>query len=358
MKRIKVLYIGISDTLGGIERFIINICTLINRDIFSVGVIAYSTKYVEPEIFNELGVTVYPLTTKKEYDSIIKLFDIIHFNKNSALDLFALNIANKYNKKVIWHSHNTGLSHHNNFLFRFIHKLRRSYVVNHSNVLLACSNLAGKWMYGKKDFIFIPNGVNLQNIHFEDGVREEICRKFNIQSNSKIYGNVCRFSKQKNLFYLLDLFNLILKSESNSTLLLVGDGPLFEQLKDYSEKLGIQNSVDFTGFVKDVGDYYSAIDIMIVPSLYEGFPMTIVEGQACGCLCFVSDTITNQVKVTSAVNFFSLNDRIEDVVKNILKADTSKRKRIIEEFNNSIFLGQNMCKSIENTYLSLIKHEN
>ena len=167
-----------------------------------------------------------------------------------------------------------------------------------STDLCACSLESGKNLYGDKgEFTVINNGIDAAEFSFNVAARNKTRQALNIENNF-VVALTARFFREKNHTFLLDVFAQLLKIKPNAVLLLIGGGPLEEQLKAKAAKLNIQDKVKFLGFRSDVADILKAADAFVMPSLYEGLPLAGVEAQAAGLPCFFADTITKELDIT------------------------------------------------------------
>ena len=159
--------------------------------------------------------------------------------------------------------------------------------------------------------------------------------------------HIGRFTEQKNHSFLIDVFKYFHENiEKNSVLLLMGDGPLLEKIREKVGRVGLLNSVYFLGSVSNVSDYLAASDIFVFPSLYEGLPLAALEAQASGLPCVLSDSISSDCAVTSGVRFLSLNGNLSmwgQTISSLLSMVCSRQQFYIE-FLNSKF---NINKSID-----------
>lgn len=256
--------------------------------------------YIIPrKILNPLK---YIISLKK----VAKDYDIIHVHGNSATMVLEMIAAKLSGVKLrIAHSHNTTCS------LKLVDKLMRPLFYKLCNGRLSCGEEAGKWLFGQNDFVVINNGINSEKFKFNQSDRENFRNRYNL-SNKFVIGHIGNLVDQKNHIFLLDVFYHILKIQPNSNLLLIGDGPLKEVVRNRAEELKIADKLFFMGSVDNPQNYLSAVDLIIMPSLFEGFPLTLVEEQANGLKCLVADTITNMSNLTGFVEFLSLNTSSKD----------------------------------------------
>lgn len=227
-------------------------------------------------------------------------FDVIHVNGNSStmgLELFVAKLA-----KIplrISHCHNTKTG------YPLLNKLLKPIFNFSVNCRMACSQEAGKWLYGKKKFFIIDNGIDLNEYFPSSTSREKIRERYNLTANDFVLINVGYFNYQKNQFFLIDVISSL---PSNYKLILVGEGTNLLKIKKVVEQKNLKNRVIFVGAVNNVNEFLSAADVFLLPSRYEGFPFSLVEAQAAGLPCVVSNIVTKKVNLTGMVKFCSLKD--------------------------------------------------
>ena len=172
----------------------------------------------------------------------------------------------------------------------------------------ACSELAGRWLFGDKTFeqgkvTIINNAIDLDKFKYDEKVRKEKRKELNINDDTLVVGHIGRFVAQKNHTFLIDIFSELHKKEKNSILLLIGQGPLIGEIKQKVETLGISDSVKFLGQRDDVNELYNAMDLFLFPSLYEGLGMVLIEAQANGLPCIASTEVPKNARVSKKISF-------------------------------------------------------
>lgn len=256
------------------------------------------------------------LTVIKWIEKIIRenQYETIHINTDTAYVAAAyMHSALKAGIKNIYvHSHCTQVDD-TNFLKRkiktFFHYMFRPYVCYNTKMYLACSEYAGIWMFGKRNFEkekskIIYNGVEVEKYLFDREVRKQYRSSLNIEGKFVI-GCIGRFSYQKNHDFLITVFDKLLKRRHDSVLMLVGDGELKQDLYNKVKKLGIEDKVLFLGLRNDVPQLLSAMDVLVMTSRFEGLPVTMVEAQMASLPCVVSGNITREAKFTDEVVFIN-----------------------------------------------------
>lgn len=194
--------------------------------------------------------------------------------------------------------------------------------------LFACGIDAAKWMWGKKNYELgkvkiMVNAIDGEKFDFDVNLRVNLRQEWQLQDNFVI-GNVGRLAYQKNQSFLIDIFNQIHQIEPSSKLVLIGRGELEKELKDKVYKLGLNDSVIFTGVRNDVHELLNLLDIFVLPSRFEGLPITLIEVQMNGLPVIVSDNITEESKFTNIYQSLSLNSPIAEWVQGILNMKSQR----------------------------------
>ena len=252
-----------------------------------------------------------PVKYVYELTKIIKKgkYQVVHVHDCSATMAVEMLAAKLTGVKVrISHSHNTKCDHIK------ADKILRPFFEKMCNVGFACSKEAGEWMFPKKSFSIITNGIDLEKFQFNSKIREEM-RERNSLDEKFVIGHVGRFSKQKNHEKLIDIFSMTSKAIPNAKLVLIGDGELRTEIQERVQKEKLD--VLFVGLSDEVEKWLQAIDMIVFPSLFEGLPLGLVEAQAAGLPCVLSDTISPDIAITDLVKFVSLDASAEEWVDNI-----------------------------------------
>lgn len=325
---IRVLNFQITSGYGGIERFLYNVTKEISDDVH-MDFVTYSNNPAYEEELKKYGSNIYLLPSERDILKHIKAvkglleknkYDIIHFHKNSLVNILTyMYIKNNYDIPVIVHSHNTDSSIKSRL--KFMHFINRKYVSKTADGLFACSGLAKEWMFEQNVYNkvkVIHNGIECSKYAFDIEAREFVREKFKI-TDELLFGMVGRLNEQKNPVYAIDLFKKISEALDNAKLIVVGEGELRPQLEQYAKQLKLDKKIIFTGNVTNVANYLSAIDVLLMPSLYEGFPIAAVEAQASGVLSFFSTNITDEINITDRVNWIKLNNDLDVTRDNIIE---------------------------------------
>lgn len=330
----KVLHYVALMNRAGQETFIMNVFRAIDKNVISFDFLCCLPGNGDyDEEIRTLGGEVYHITLSnknsklKQIDNFFILFNYLkskkdkyvafHIHTQHAMDGFKEALAAKLAgiPIVIVHSHSTSTLFHIN-----AHKIFRRLLNRLPITKLACSELAGKWLYGDKGkFEVIRNGVDIEKYKYDARIRSTV-RKENGWENKVVVGHVGSFTYPKNHEFIVDVFCSFLKIEPNAQLVLAGKGELIESVKEKCRMLGIYDHVAFLGTRSDVDRLDQAFDIMLFPSRYEGLPVVLVEAQCTGLPCLISDTITTEVDLTNLVKRLSITDDVVSVwADNMLK---------------------------------------
>lgn len=219
-------------------------------------------------------------------------------------------------------------------------KAMRMLILSCSTDLVTCGEKAGIRLYGEKAYKkrgnLILNGIDTEAFSFSQTKRNEIRKKFNIEEKY-VLGHTGRLAEVKNQLFLLKLMPDILKHRPDATLMLIGDGDDREMLESTAKSLEIQDKVIFAGSVTNVQDYLSAMDVFVFPSLYEGLPLSILEVQANGLPCVISDTVPPDVFLTDLIHPMNLKDSEDKWISKILSVKRENDRNYAEDLKTAGF---------------------
>ena len=219
----------------------------------------------------------------------------------SALDLLAMRAGGV--PRTVFRSSNTGTVT-NSSKEAALHRMFMPLIGLAATSYVAPSTESGLYMFGKSGvnsdrFSILHNAVDPQEFAYREDARKRIRGELGIPKDAFVVGHVGRFNQQKNHAFLLDVFAEVARKRDDSALLLLGKGELVENVKQNAEALGLSDRVIFAGVRRDAALCYSAMDVLAFPSLYEGLPNVVIEAQANGLPCVMSDAITKEVLVNS-----------------------------------------------------------
>ncbi len=340
---------------GGAEAMLMNLYRVIDRSKVRFDFVVNSEKegFFDNEI-RQLGGQIFhcPRFNGKNIVPYLKWWDaflddhpeyrIIHGHIGSSAALY-LGCAKRHSRYTVAHSHNTNryLSVRD-YLFSVV-----SFPVRYiADFFLVCSSAAGLSRYGMKTVKAVnkcklfPNAIETRNYQYSTFIRDKVRKSLGVEGNTFLIGHVGRLSKQKNHKFILEIFQEIHRNDKNTKLVLVGDGELRSQIENQIADKKLCDSVIMTGMRNDINEIMQAFDLLLFPSLYEGLPVTLVEAQAAGLPCLISDTIPrDSILVSDLVTTYSLSRSAEEwaeKAEEVLQRE-EKRKDYVKEVYDAGF---------------------
>ena len=306
---------------GGVESVIMNYYRHLDHSKVQFDFICDedSTRIPYDEI-KKLGGRVFLVPKYQNFPKYLKALEklfkenkyrIVHANINT-LSVFPLYAAKKVGVPVrISHSHST--SNPKEWSRNLIKNILRPFSKRYATDYFACSEIAGRYLFGNKAFDqgevkIIHNAIDVDKFKFDEAARKKLRQEFGIKDSTVVIGHVGRFVQQKNHTFLVDVFKEYHKKNPDSKLLLVGSGPLEDEIKKKVERLDLEDSVLFLGQRDDINKLYSVMDVFCLPSLYEGLPVVGIEAQATGLPTIFSNRISKEVIVSSYAKIVSIQD--------------------------------------------------
>lgn len=336
---------------GGVESCIMNYYRNIDRSKVQFDFFVESTsKIINQDKIEAMGGRIIfipsyknPFKYMRILSAIFKAnrYDIVHSNMN-ALSVFALRAAKKAGIKIrIAHSHST--SNPKERLRTFVKNLLKPFSKKYATHYFACGEKAGRWLFGDKTFDsgkvhIINNAIELDKFKFNVDTRQKMRQQLEIE-NKFVVGHIGRFMTQKNHEFLVGIFYEIQKINPDSVLLLVGDGPLHEEIVEKTRQLKINHKVIFAGIHKHTNRYYDSMDCFVLPSLYEGLPVVSIEAQINGLDCFFSNNVTNEVGINDNVEFISLEKSAKEWAEKIVSKSNNMHSNDVRLGYSNFFIG-------------------
>lgn len=305
---------------GGAETFLMKMYRAMDKTRYQMDFcVNADSNYYEPEILS-MGGKIHKVPAKsqsvlgwyRETKRVVSVYGykyVIRVSEHSlaALDLVVARSGGA--DHLIMRSSNASSENRASIL---LHKMFRFLSKSIPTVKIAPSTEAAEYSFGKGciekgQAFLLHNAIDTEGYRFDPAGRERIRDELGLKDKF-VVGHVGRFNQQKNHAFLIDVFQEVLRKKPDARLVLVGNGELEESTRQKVNDLGIEQYVIFTGVRKDVPQLLSAFDVFLFPSFYEGMPNTVIEAQATGLPCIVSDTITREAKITDIVNYVSLNE--------------------------------------------------
>ena len=365
----KILIIKSSLSLGGVDNLVMNQISYLHEHGHEIWVQyceGVEEKKLEFYEKNECHLIKMPRFKDgffrfiKKQTEVLKEgnFDIIHSHicHFSYMVLIAAKRAG-IKTKVICHSHYDDYYKGWPYLRIFMPIIQRKFKTSRA-ILVASSKKSGEALFGKNPFRMIYNGIDTNKFAYSKEIRELKRKELNISENQIAICNVAMFREQKNHDFLINIFMEFLKKKSNSVLVLVGNGPLEDTIKEKCEKLNILSKVKFLGIRQDVNELLSAMDLCFFPTKFEGFSMGLIEYQCNGLPVVCSDAAPKEIKQVDNFVFASLKNSAYDwakigneLMENTIRKDNSKL--IYEKKLDKHCFGE----EIEKLYLEVIENE-
>lgn len=348
---------------GGVDRLLYDYCSRMTNDIQFDFVVTSKTEGILEKPLKELGCKIYRISQireglKKHNNQLKKIltdnhYDVIH--DHSGYKAWCnLRVAKKCGVTArIAHSHQAFMSETNKQ--KIMRILSTPITKMYATELFACGNDAAKWMWGEKTFnsgkvYIMKNAIQAEKFNFSQEARERIRCEYDI-TDKFVIGNVARFSYQKNHEYLINIFAQVKKIRADAVLMLIGRGELEDAVKAQVEELGLQDSVIFMGVRNDVPDLVNAMDVFVLPSRFEGLPVTLVEIQANGLPAVISENVTKEMTISQDFTFIPLIQPISGWAKTIAEKQRNRSENLIK---NTIYDLNVATNDLRSKYLSMI----
>lgn len=356
---VRVLQVIGSLGYAGVEAVVMNFYRNIDRTQVQFDFITCSSvpERYDSEIIS-MGGSIYrlpsrlrhPFSYMKALKNVITQnnYKIVHIHQNSAsmaMDAVVAKLCEA--TTIIGHSHNTRC----NVLWQ--HYLLRP-IVNHVVTnRMACSEDAGKWIFGKRDDItIVNNAIDANEFHFNNESRRSVRQAINVE-DKYVVGYVGRlYDGQKNLYRLLDIFSIVTRKRHDAVLVMIGDGPDKIELENKIGYLGLEKKVVLLGKRNDVNRLMMAMDVLAMPSLYEGMPVVIVEAQATGLRCVISDRVPAP-DLIGDVQVLGLEQSDDDWAKALLKGSSNSRENATQKIIDGHYDIAHEAKYLQEFYLNL-----
>lgn len=365
-KRIyRVLVFGIDNNRGGIESFLINAMKSLPRQEIAFDVLENVEKTPFDSYIKERGGNTFHIGKRSDnllkfrkelrsfFESSVDRYDAIWINVCSLANIDYLIEAKRIGiPKRIIHCHNA--SEINSKVRLVLHYINRTRLSKYATHFWSCSDTSSKWFFGSRcmrssNYKYIPNAINIDKYKYNVENRKLLRKKICCNDDTILIGNVGRLHPQKNQKYLLEIFSRFHSINKNSKLIIIGTGELLDILKRVVEKLNLIDSVIFAGMVDNPEMYYSAMDVFVFPSLYEGMSIALLEAQANGLPCIISDGNPIDSIINNNVYRLKLNESI-DLWVNYLRESVGYRvanddNKMVDSVHN-IYIQSKILKNL------------
>ena len=360
----RVLEIAASLKIGGAEKIARDIGYYSNSDFYQIDYVVFGEEIGEYEKeLQEKGCNIYhlPLPSSSYINYLKELYRLIKGNGYQVVHAhtmfnsgWAMLIAKTCGVPIrISHSHSVDEQPNKNQVQKLYEKVMQLIIVSFSTHYVGCGVKAGEILFGKNQYhkkgVTILNGIDTKKFAYSETNREEIRKKLEV-TNNFVIGHTGHLANVKNQSFLISLMPKILKKNKNAKLLLLGEGEDRQKLEKQIIDLDLSSNIIMTGNVTDVHKYLSAMDAFVFPSLYEGMPLSVIEVQANGLPCVMSDSVPQDVVLTDLIRRLSLKEA-EDVWVEAICDSKRYTPHIYEEKIKNLGLdSEKMVNKISNLY--------
>lgn len=367
---LRILCVFADLNIGGAESMCMNIYRKIDKSKIQFDFVKHSDKkgYFEDEI-HKLGGKVFTAPRLKFYN----IFQYMHWWKKhlknhpehliihghyftiSALFFY---VAQKLKRITVAHSHSTAFTNNHRFSPSIIIKNRfLSSVEKYSDFCIACSKEAGNFVFPNKKFFILKNAIDTRKFLFNSKPRDQIRKELHYSNSDIVICIVASFTNPKNPFGVIEIFNSIHQNNPNTKLLWVGDGPLRTQFEEKIIEHNLNNSIKLLGIRNDAYNILQAADIFMLASFFEGLPVSVIEAQASGLPCILSDGISMDVSITDLCQFLPIDNPLV-WSQAVSKLNYTQRKNTKADIVAAGYDVETTAKWLENFYTEILKERN
>lgn len=335
LSRIRVLHVVPNMQQGGIENYIMNMYKNIDRSKVQFDFLEhYSEDFFFDEEIRNMGGRIYRIPymeSKRNINQYINdlnsffcqhaEFSTVHGHMATTA-LFYLAAAERAGiKNRIIHAHEDSYLKTPRGALRMM-LIKQAW--RHASLLLACSESSGHYYFGNRTFQIRANAIDTTKFTFDYTKREKLRSTLDIGEGTFVLGHIGRFSQQKNHAFLIQILREVVRTVPNTVLIMVGKGETQSRIRSLVRKLDLTRNVRFINPTNSPEKFYAAMDVFVLPSFYEGLPLTGVEAQCNGLQCLFSDTVTSEVSlIDGASHFMSLRTGAEAWARKIAELNNS-----------------------------------
>ena len=356
---IRILHVLPRTPVGGVGSFLLNAQATINQNSFSFDylIIENVLGATFSHVMKEMGSAVYLLNEKLSLLNAYKIkrkldnffyahakdYDVVHLH-SANIGMLVFPIAKKYGVKVrILHAHSTRFS--DSWIKSIRNWIVEFPILKYCTNLIACGKNAGDFQFKKHNYDVVYNGINTDRFHY----------KFYERKKRFVIGHVGNFVPVKNHKFLLKLLEVLKTMSFECELWFAGTGALENSVKNDVVRMGLGGQVKFLGRVECTENFYNQIDLFVLPSFYEGFPVSLMEAQACGTPVICSNTITKEVDFYGDCKFLPIDELgVKKWANAILNIESYNREEKSIAFQNSPFTVKNTIAWLEKLYIGYV----
>ena len=360
---IRVLQVVTKMGYGGLEAMIMNYYRHIDRNKVQFDFLVHRPEEADyHEEIRSLGGKIFNIQRlvpwSKSYKKALRQFffkhpeyNIIHVHQD-CMSSVILKIAKECGVPYrIAHAHTSNQDKNLKYPIKMHYK---KHIDEYATKLFACGNDAGNFIFGSAPYDIMTNAIDTAAYRFNPRKRAEVRASFDVSDEEVLIGHVGKFRIQKNQSFLVDVFSDIVKKQ-NAKLIMIGTGEQFSSIQDKVERLKLSDKAIMTGVRADIADLLQAMDVFVFPSTYEGLPMVLIEAQAAGLPCLVSDKVSIECKKTDLVYQFPLDSSVESWADKALELSSIEREDKSFEIKQSGYDITENAVRLQHYYLDLAK---
>lgn len=349
----RVLIFGMTPNPGGIESSIINYMNgMVKKNIAFDFINSYEIDMAYSDIIREKGGQIYQVPNFKKnpikyylnIKKIMKNYDIVHINILSYANILPIISASRSKiNNIIIHSHNGNIPGMGK---KILHRINYQLVKNIGKKI-ACSKVAGDFMFKKQEYEILPNFINASKYQFNENIKLDLRERYKIKDKI-VLGHVGKFCEQKNQIFIIKMFEKLKKKHKNYVLFLVGDydSEYGKKIINYINKKHLDN-IFITGKTNNVTEYLSLIDIFLMPSKFEGLSVVLLEAQVNGLPILASNNISKETKISDKTFFLDLD--LDLWINKIEKIELGNR---MVKLNTALIDEETNCEHLKCIYLN------
>ena len=332
-----ILIYGMTDNPGGIETYLLNFFLRVQDKLVHLDFVSDFPAIAHSHILEEQGAKLFfiPAKSKNLFGHLSAMWRILKSHKEYEAVYFNILDAGAavtmipvflLGRKIVVHSHNNSTDK------LHLHRICKPLLNLLTAERAACSEPATEYMFGRKakSALVVPNAIDAACFSFSEQTRNRKRQELNLGDRPCIC-HVGRITRQKNPLGLIDIFEAVHRKCPEAVLLSVGNGDMMEQFREYIARKGLSDAVVCLGARKDVDEIYQAADVFLLPSLYEGLPIAVLEAQAAGLPCVISDVIPKQAAVTDLVCRVSLDESPQEWADRVIERFHTIRRDTYQE---------------------------
>lgn len=345
-KKMRIFHITMrwGEGRGGVKQFILNAINSLDSDLYEQSVLS-----VGPVTGGDLGLDLYgPVVGRGDPLSLVLAAsrlehtirrlgpDVVHIHCNNGLGLLYAAAARRAGCAVrVCHSHSTAVED-GCAVKRITSSLLKRLFSSAPTRRVACSELAGTYLFGDKRFTVVRNAINVERFSFDPSARRDVRAQYGIDDNAMVLGHIGSGIPVKNTSFIIDIVHELCCRGFDAHAFLIGTGVEIECLQEQARVLNDCDRIHFLGVVADVWRYCSAMDFFLLPSHYEGLPISLIEAQANGLPCFASDVVSDESDLTKTVSFLPLSLTASGWATRLVQSGMQGRKCRIEQSISSV----------------------